>query len=202
MRNLIFYLLTIFYIVPLSSQEGSKIDLENVNVASERLPSIRLFGVQYTIRGRDKFLEEILTSHFFKPDLKIIINLEEFISKKRYSFLHNGAIRINIDSKKLKNYNRFNNPMQRILNVRRLLNKIKSVQIDSSLSGILQSNVLKKEISLIQKQIDSLDIQTINDTIYVDLKNSRVFKKLFKKRTKKITELDYTPLIEISIFTD
>ena len=92
--------------------------------------------------------------------------------------------------------------MQRILNVRRLLNKIKSVQIDSSLSGILQSRVLKKEISLIQKQMDSLDIQKINDTTYVDSKNSRLSKRLFIKRNKKIIELNYTPLVEISIFTN
>ena len=62
----------------LNGQEGSKIDLNNVNVGTKRLPTIFLFGQEYTSRDRNELLRGLLKSQFFKEDLKIIINLEEF----------------------------------------------------------------------------------------------------------------------------
>ena len=53
---------------------------KNVNVATKRLPTIFLFGEEYTTRDRDELLRAILKSQFYRPDL-IIINLQEFISK-------------------------------------------------------------------------------------------------------------------------
>ena len=68
-----------------SQEEGSKIDLKNVNVASKRLPTIFLFGEEYTTRDRDELLRAILKSQFYRPDLEIIINLQEFISKRSFN---------------------------------------------------------------------------------------------------------------------
>ena len=75
------FLLLVLSCGNLNSQEGSKIDLRNVNVGTKRLPTIFLFGEEYTARNRDDLLRGILKSQFYRPDLNIIINLEEFISK-------------------------------------------------------------------------------------------------------------------------
>ena len=69
-----------------SQEEGSKIDLKNVNVATKRLPTIFLFGEEYTTRDRDELLRAILKSQFYRPDLEIIINLQKFISKRSFNF--------------------------------------------------------------------------------------------------------------------
>ena len=58
------YFITFLVIVlsfgTLYSQEGSKIDLKNVNVGTERLPTIFLFGEEYTARERDELLSCLL----------------------------------------------------------------------------------------------------------------------------------------------
>ena len=52
----------LFFFNPIYTQEGSKIDLKNVDVATNRLPTILLFGDEYTIRDRDEFLESLIKS--------------------------------------------------------------------------------------------------------------------------------------------
>ena len=54
MRLVILITILFFYVTPIYTQEGSKIDLKNVNVASERLPTIFLFGDEYTGSGVNK----------------------------------------------------------------------------------------------------------------------------------------------------
>ena len=100
---------TLLFFNSIYTQEGSKIDLKNVDVATNRLPTILLFEDEYTIRDRDEFLESLIKSRFYSPDLEIVINLQEFISKRQFNFKHNGSIKINIDSRKLKNQNKWMN---------------------------------------------------------------------------------------------
>ena len=64
MRLGILITILFFYVTPIYNQEGSKIDLKNVNVASERLPTIFLFGDEYTVTDRTEFLSSLLKSHF------------------------------------------------------------------------------------------------------------------------------------------
>ena len=198
MRSIILSTLLFFFVAPIYTQEGSKIDLKNVDVSTNRLPTIILFGGEYTIRDRDKFLESLLKSQFYRSDLKILINLQEFISKREFSFKHKGAVRININSRKLQNQNRYNSQLQSSTYVSSLLRKVKSVRIDSS----LERRALKDEINLIQKQIDSLDLTIGYDSIKVEHKDSKIFKKLYRKQNQKIRKLENTPVIEISIFTE
>ena len=198
MRSIILSTLLFFFVTPIYTQEGSKIDLKNVDVSTNRLPTIILFGGEYTIRDRDKFLESLLKSQFYRSDLKILINLQEFISKREFSFNHEGAVRININSRKLQNQNRYNSQIQSGVYVSSFLNKVKSVRIDSSLERI----ALKDEINLIQKQIDSLDLIISYDSIKVEHKDSKIFKKLYRKQNQKIKKIENTPVIEISIFTE
>ena len=131
-----------------SQEEGSKIDLKNVNVATKRLPTIFLFGEEYTTRDRDELLRAILKSQFYRPDLEIVINLQEFISKRSFNFRHKGPVNIIIDGKRLRNQNKYNTASlygqagdSQLL---KLINKVKNVSIDSSLIGILERRVLKK----------------------------------------------------------
>ena len=67
MRLIILSTLLLFF-NPICAQEGSKIDLKNVEVATNRLPTIILFGDEYTIRDRDELLESLLKSRFYSPD--------------------------------------------------------------------------------------------------------------------------------------
>ncbi len=184
------------------TQEGSKIDLKNVDVATNRLPTILLFGDEYTIRDRDEFLESLIKSRFYSSDLEIVINLQEFISKRQFNFKHNGSIKINVDSRKLKNQNRYNSQIQSGIYISSFLRKVKSVRIDSSLAGTHERRALKNEINLIQKQIDSLDIEIRNNNINVNIKDSKKIKKLHRKKNQIIKKLEKISVLEINIFTE
>ena len=192
----------LFFFNSIYTQEGSKIDLKNVDVATNRLPTILLFGDEYTIRDRDEFLKSLIKSRFYSPDLEIVINLQEFISKRQFNFKHNGSIRINVDSRKLKNQNRYNSQIQSGIYISSFLRKVKSVRIDSSLAGTLEIRALKNQINLIQKQIDSLDIEMRNDNINVDIKDSKKIKKLQRKQNQIIKKLEKITVLEIDIFTE
>ena len=192
----------LFFFNSIYTQEGSKIDLKNVDVATNRLPTILLFGDEYTIRDRDEFLESLIKSRFYSPDLEIVINLQEFISKREFNFKHSGSIKINVDSRKLKNQNRYNSQIQSGIYISSFLRKVKSVRIDSSLAGILERRALKNQINLIQKQIDSLDIETRNDNINVDIKDLKKNKKLQRKQNQIIKKLEKITVLEMNIFTE
>ncbi len=201
MRLIILSTLLLFF-NSIYTQEGSKIDLKNVDVATNRLPTILLFGDEYTIRDRDEFLESLIKSRFYSPDLEIVINLQEFISKRQFNFKHNGSIKINIDSRKLKNQNRYNSQIQSGIYISSFLRKVKSVRIDSSSAGTLERRALKSQINLIQKQIDSLDIQIRNNNINVDIKDSKKIKKLHRKKNQIIKKLEKISVLEMNIFTE
>jgi len=192
----------LFFFNSIYTQEGSKIDLKNVDVATNRLPTILLFGDEYTIRDRDEFLESLIKSRFYSPDLEIIINLQEFISKRQFNFKHNGSIKINIDSRKLKNQNRYNSQIQSGIYISSFLRKVKSVRIDSSSAGTLERRALKNQINLIQKQIDSLDIEIRNNNINVDIKDSKKIKKLHRKKNQITKKLEKISVLEMNIFTE
>tara|TARA_B100002052_G_C15812245_1_gene566455 strand:- start:244 stop:849 length:606 start_codon:yes stop_codon:yes gene_type:complete len=192
----------LFFFNSIYTQEGSKIDLKNVDVATNRLPTILLFGDEYTIRDRDEFLESLIKSRFYSSDLEIVINLQEFISKRQFNFKHNGSIIINVDSRKLKNQNIYNSQIQSGIYISSFLRKVKSVRIDSSLAGTLERRALKNEINLIQKQIDSLDIEIRNNNINVDIKDSKKIKKLHRKKNQITKKLEKISVLEMNIFTE
>lgn len=201
MRLIILITLLIFF-NSIYTQEGSKIDLKNVDVATNRLPTILLFGDEYTIRDRDELLKSLIKSRFYSPDLEIVINLQEFISKRQFNFKHNGSIKINIDSRKLKNQNRYNSQIQSGIYISSFLRKVKSVRIDSNSAGTIERRALKNQINLIQKQIDSLDIEIRNNNINVDIKDSKKIKKLHRKKNQIIKKLEKISVLEMNIFTE
>ena len=212
------YFITFLVIVlsfgTLHSQEGSKIDLKNVNVGTERLPTIFLFGEEYTARERDELLRGLLKSQFYRQDLRIIINLQEFISKRVFSFRHKGPVDIIIDGKTLKNENRYNNSAVYQAagdnQVLKLLNQVENVRIDSNLNGILERIALKREIISIDKEIKKLmeDIkaEVKVDTIVIPDKTSkkreRELNRLNRIKNRQEKRLNETKLIEINIITN
>lgn len=192
----------LFFFNSIYTQEGSKIDLKNVDVATNRLPTILLFGDEYTIRDRDELLKSLIKSRFYSPDLEIVINLQEFISKRQFNFKHNGSIKINVDSRKLKNQNRYNSQIQSDVYISSFLRKVKSVRIDSNSAGTIERRALKNQINLIQKQIDSLDIEIRNNNINVNIKDSKKIKKLHRKKNQIIKKLERISVLEMNIFTE
>ena len=198
----------------LYSQEGSKIDLKNVNVGTKRLPTIFLFGEEFTARDRDDLLKGILKSQFYRPDLEIIINLQEFISKRSFSFRHKGPVDVIINGKKLRNQNGYNTASlygqggdSKLL---MLINKVKNVRIDSNLNGILERRVLRKEIKSIDDQIaelmEDIKAEVKIDTIVIPDKTSkqseRELNKLYRIKNRQEKKFNETKLIEINIITN
>ena len=198
----------------LYSQEGSKIDLKNVNVGTKRLPTIFLFGEEFTARDRDDLLKGVLKSQFYRPDLQIIINLQEFISKRSFSFRHKGPIDVIINGKKLRNQNGYNTAKlygqggdSQLL---KLINKVKNVRIDSNLNGILERIALKREIISIDKEIKKL-MEDIKAEVKVDTivipdktskKSERELNKLYRIKNRQEKKFNETKLIEINIITN
>ena len=218
-----FFATLIFLIISstgLTGQEGSKIDLNNVNVGTKRLPTIFLFGEEYTSRDRNELIRGILRSQFYRESLKIVINLEEFTSKREFSFRHSGPIEINLDGKKLKNqnyYNSFTSNKQTYLikddsKLVRLLLRVKNVRIDSSLTGIIKRKAIGKQIKLteesIEKLINEMKLEVRGDTIVLpeidkaNKKKERELNKLFRVKKRLDKEFSENPIIEIKISTN
>jgi hypothetical protein len=218
-----FFAILIFLIISsteLTGQEGSKIDLNNVNVGTKRLPTIFLFGEEYTSRDRNELIRGILRSQFYRESLKIVINLEEFTSKREFSFRHSGPIEINLNGKKLKNQNYYNSfasnkqtyQIKDDSKLVRLLLKVKNVRIDSSLTGIIKRKAIGKQIKLteesIEKLINEMKLEVKGDTIVLpeidkaNKKKERELNKLFRVKKRLDKEFSENPLIEIKISTN
>ena len=218
-----FFATLIFLIISstgLTGQEGSKIDLNNVNVGTKRLPTIFLFGEEYTSRDRNELIRGILRSQFYRESLKIVINLEEFTSKREFSFRHSGPIEINLDGKKLKNQNYYNSftsnkqtyQIKDDSKLVRLLLRVKNVRIDSSLTGIIKRKAIGKQIKLteesIEKLINEMKLEVKGDTIVLpeidkaNKKKERELNKLFRVKKRLDKEFSENALIEIKISTN
>jgi len=218
-----FFATLIFLIISstgLTGQEGSKIDLNNVNVGTQRLPTIFLFGEEYTSRDRNELIRGILRSQFYRESLKIVINLEEFTSKREFSFRHSGPIEINLNGKKLKNQNYYNSfasnkqtyQIKDDSKLVRLLLRVKNVRIDSSLTGIIKRKAIGKQIKLtkesIEKLINEMKLEVKGDTIVLpeidkaNKKKERELNKLFRIKKRLDKEFAENPLIEIKISTN
>ena len=218
-----FFAILIFLIISstgLTGQEGSKIDLNNVNVGTKRLPTIFLFGEEYTSRDRNELIRGILRSQFYRESLKIVINLEEFTSKREFSFRHSGAIEINLNGKKLKNQNYYNSfasnkqtyQIKDDSKLVRLLLRVKNVRIDSSLTGIIKRKAIGKQIKLTEESIEELinemKLEVKGDTIVLpeidkaNKKKERELNKLFRVKKRLDKEFSENALIEIKISTN
>lgn len=217
LSTLLFLLISSFNLI---GQEGSKIDLSNVNVGTKRLPTIFLFGEEYTSRDRNKLIRGLLRSQFYRESLKIVINLEEFTSKREFSYRHNGPVEISLDGRKLKNQNSYNSYTNNLQvyqpkddsKLERLLLRVKNVRIDSSLTGIIKRKAIGRQIKLTEESIDKIikemKLEVKGDTIVlpeIDKANKnkeRELNKLFRIKKRLDKEFSETQLVEIKISTN
>ena len=210
MKSIISIFIILVFCSELNAQQGSKIKLRNVSVSDARLPTIFLFGKEYTARQRNTLLKEILSSRFYDPKFKMEVNFEEFISKKKLSFIHEGPTEIIINSSKILNRNLFVTDhlatgiqMPNSDNINSFLERVRSVYIDSSRNGILNSKELKKDILIINSEINQ---QSLNEKKkYYDSDSpfqiDDYVNKLERRKKRLEKRLNKIPLIQIKILT-
>lgn len=210
MKSIISILIMLVFCSELNAQQGSKIKLRNVSVSDARLPTIFLFGKEYTARQRNTLLKEILSSRFYDPKFKMEVNFEEFISKKKLSFIHEGPTEIIINSSKILNRNLFVTdyvatgiqvPNSDYLNS--FVERVRAVYIDSSRNGISNSKELKKDILIVNSEINQ---QSLNEKKkYYDSDSpfqiDNYVNKLERRKKRLEKRLNKIPLIQIKILT-
>ena len=205
MKSIISILIMLVFCFELNAQQGSKIKLRNVSVSEARLPTIFLFGKEYTARQRNTLLKEILSSRFYDPKFKMEVHFEEFISKKKLSFIHEGPTEIIINSSKLTNRNLFKTyhgysdvEMPNKERINSFVERVMAVYIDSSRNGVLKSKELKKDILIINSNINQKKNKFNSDSTYqIDDYINKLERK--KKRIEK--KLNRIPLVQIKILT-
>ena len=205
MKLIIPIFLLIIFCFDLKAQQGSKIKLKNVFVSDIKLPTVFLFGKEYTARQRNTLIKEILSSRFYDPNFKMEVNFQEFISNKNFSFIYEGPTEIIINSSKLTNRNLFKTyhgysdvEMPNKERINSFVERVKAVYIDSSRNGILKSKELKKDILIINSNINQKKNKFNPDsTFQIDDYINKLERR--KKRIKK--KLNRIPLVQIKILT-
>ena len=210
MKSIISILIMLVFCSELNAQQGSKIKLRNVSVSDARLPTIFLYGKEYTARQRNTLLKEILTSRFYDPKFKMEVNFEEFISKKKLGFIHEGPTEIIINSSKILNRNLFVTDyvatgiqMPNSDYINSFIERVRAVYIDSSRNGISNSKELKKDILIVNSEINQ---QSLNEKKkYYDSDSpfqiDDYVNKLERRKKRLEKRLNKIPLIQIKILT-
>ena len=197
--------LLIIFCFDLKAQQGSKIKLKNVFVSDIKLPTVFLFGKEYTARQRNTLIKEILSSRFYDPNFKMEVNFQEFISNKNFSFIYEGPTEIIINSSKLTNRNLFKTyhgysdvEMPNKERINSFVERVKAVYIDSSRNGILKSKELKKEILIINSELNQKKRNFDSDLPFQIDDN---INKLERRKKRIENRLNKIPLIQIKILT-
>ena len=205
MKLIIPIFLLIIFCFDLKAQQGSKIKLKNVFVSDIKLPTVFLFGKEYTARQRNTLIKEILSSRFYDPNFKMEVNFQEFISNKNFSFIYEGPTEIIINSSKLTNRNLFKTyhgysdvEMPNKERINSFVERVKAVYIDSSRNGILKSKELKKEILIINSELNQKKRNFDSDLPFQTDDNMN---KLERRKKRIENRLNKIPLIQIKILT-
>ena len=205
MKLIIPIFLLIIFCFDLKAQQGSKIKLKNVFVSDIKLPTVFLFGKEYTARQRNTLIKEILSSRFYDPNFKMEVNFQEFISNKNFSFIYEGPTEIIINSSKLTNRNLFKTyhgysdvEMPNKERINSFVERVKAVYIDSSRNGILKSKELKKEILIINSELNQKKKNFDSDLPFQIDDNINKLERRKKRIEKRLNKI---PLIQIKILT-
>ena len=205
MKLIIPIFLLIIFCFDLKAQQGSKIKLKNVFVSDIKLPTVFLFGKEYTARQRNTLIKEILSSRFYDSNFKMEVNFQEFISNKNFSFIYEGPTEIIINSSKLTNRNLFKTyhgysdvEMPNKERINSFVERVKAVYIDSSRNGILKSKELKKEILIINSELNQKKRNFDSDLPFQIDDN---INKLERRKKRIENRLNKIPLIQIKILT-
>ena len=217
MKSIIPVVILLIFCFQFKAQQGSKIKLKNVSVIDSKLPTIFLFGKEYTARQRNLLLKEILSSRFYDPNFKMEVNFEEFISNKKFYFTHKGPTEIIINSSKLSNRNLFKTyhgysdvEMPNKEKINSFVEKVKAVYIDSSRNGFLKSKEYKKDILIINSEINQQSLNKKKKYLDSDSAFQKEIKlnsiddyinKLERRKKRIENRLNKIPLIQIKILT-
>ena len=92
-------LITFFLLITISKSfsQGTKIDLNEVEVNIKALPIITISGVDYSFKERDYFITRLLTEPFWSKNLKIKIDLSSFYEDRNYKFIIDGKTIVKVD---------------------------------------------------------------------------------------------------------
>ena len=174
-------------------------------VSDIKLPTVFLFGKEYTARQRNTLIKEILSSRFYDPNFKMEVNFQEFISNKNFSFIHKGPTEIIINSSKLTNRNLFKTyhgysdvEMPNNERINSFVQRVKAVYIDSSRNGILKSKELKKDILTINSNLNQKKKKFNPDSTF---KIDDYIYKLERRKKRIEKKLKRIPLVQIKILT-
>ena len=205
MKLIIPIFLLIIFCSEFKAQQGSKIKLKNVSVIDSKLPTVFLFGKEYTARQRNILVKEILSSRFYEPNFKMEVNFQEFISNKNFNFIHEGPTEIIINSSKLTNRNLFKTyhgysdvEMPNKERINSFVERVKAVYIDSSRNGILKSKELKKDILIINSELNQKKRNFDSDLPFQIDDN---INKLERRKKRIENRLNKIPLIQVKILT-
>jgi hypothetical protein len=133
------------------------------------------------------------------------VNFQEFISNKNFSFIYEGPTEIIINSSKLTNRNLFKTyhgysdvEMPNKERINSFVERVKAVYIDSSRNGILKSKELKKEILIINSELNQKKRNFDSDLPFQIDDN---INKLERRKKRIENRLNKIPLIQIKILT-
>ena len=129
--------------------------------------------------------------------------------QKKLSFIHEGPTEIIINSSKILNRNLFVTDhlatgiqMPNSDNINSFVERVRAVYIDSSRNGISNSKELKKDILIVNSEINQL---SLNEKKYYDsdspFKIDDYVNKLERRKKRIEKRLDKIPLIQIKILT-
>ena len=140
--------------------QGTKIDLNEVEINIKALPIITISGVNYSFKERDYFKTRLLTEPFWSKNFHIKIKLNSFYEDLNYVFTIDGKTIVKVDGEVLFRGHKYLS----IKKIKKLLNEIKTVSIKENGSTEVE---VKTEISknILLMKLQKRDSQSL--TLFV-----------------------------------
>ena len=135
-------LITFFFLITTSKSfsQGTKIDLNEVEVNIKALPIITILGVDYSFKERNYFITRLLTEPFWSKNFKIKIDLSSFYEDRNYEFIIEGKTIVKVDGEILLRGHKYRSYRE----IKKLLPKIKEISVNENESTEVE---IKTEIS-------------------------------------------------------
>lgn len=200
MKNLIFIA---FILVTLFSfgQQGNNIDLDEVVNTADVIPQIYLNDDVYSFRERDTLLKKLLRLPFWKGLTEFKINLEDFETRKAYSFESKGPLRIFINNNELTKRHLFKT-FTSIKELSRNIEKFeirtdeekKNVEIFKTNyiqeNDVIVSNGIYKDIQILESESDSKAFPVTHVKITANLNSKTLYNRISTKERKLTQEFE------------
>jgi hypothetical protein len=132
--------------------QGTKIDLNEVEVNVKALPIITISGVNYSFKERDYFITRLLTEAFWSKNFKIKIDLSSFYEDRDYVFTIDGKTMVKVDGEillkghKYRSYKKLKKLLPKVKTVSIIQNNFTEVNINTETNKNILLSKLKKGI--------------------------------------------------------